>query len=279
MNNATVLMQAGYLTIVSVEKSIDFDSYLLKIPNNEIRNAIVYEMLNMNIVPPNIDDPIAYLSDVYKDFISAFISRDPKICESLFSSFITGFPSNLLGPSDVGEYVYHALLYCQLKAGNLDVRCENRGVNGISDMVVRTPGGDWIVVELKYERAVGQPEPDADSADLEPSKTSQKRAYPAQRTHRPGITPPMPEGGPVPPDGASPPLEIGIKSKRALQRLKLNINQAFKQIVEKDYATPYISGRNKVFAAVVAVYGKSDVMFAFRDVVWSNELHRVVSFK
>jgi hypothetical protein len=279
MDNAAVLLQAGYLTIASVEKSKTSDKYLLKIPNNEIRNAIVYEMLHMNIVPKDIFDPIAYLSDYYKDFINAFVSRDPERCESAFSSFITGFPSNLLGSSDVGEYVYHALLYCQLKAANLDVRCENRGINGISDIVVRTPQGDWIVVELKYEKSIGSPETVIGSDGHEPSASSPERHSTAKQSHRPGTTSPAPDGDSVSPGGSPPPLEVGGKTKRALQRLKYNVSRAFRQIVEKDYATPYVSERNRVFAAAVAVYGKSDVMFAFRDVVWSNELHRVVSYK
>jgi hypothetical protein len=279
MDNATVLWQAGYLTVASVEKSKTIDSYLLKIPNNEIRNAIVYEMMHMNTVPKDSKDPIAYLSDYYKDFISAFVSRNAKNCESAFSSFITSFPSNLLGSSDLGEYVYHALLYCQLKAANLDVRCENMGLNGISGIVVRTPQGDWIVVELKYEKSIDSSEYVAGSVNPEPTVPAPKRASPVQRAHKPRVIYPGPDGDPMPSGGSHPPLEVGGKSKRVAQRLIYNINRAFKQIVEKDYATPYISSRNKVFAAAVAVYGKSDMMFAFRDVVWSNELHKVVSYK
>lgn len=278
MNNTTVLMQSGYLTINSIDKSANSKVYHLKIPNNEVRNAIVYEILNKAIVPKGTVDTVTYLSDHFKDFITAFLARDAKTCESVFSAFISGFPSNLLGSPDAGEYIYHALLYCQLKASKLDVRCEQRVNKGISDIVVRTPSGDWIVIELKYEKSGDSLESDAilaNSVILEPST---EHASPSQRAQNHRDPVPVHDGVQTLSVDPQSPLEVGVKSKRALHSLKRNISQAFKQIVSKNYATPYISDRNKIYALAVAVYGKSDVMFAFRDVVWSNEQHKVVSY-
>ncbi|MDR1040069.1 MAG: ATP-binding protein [Deltaproteobacteria bacterium] len=285
MNDVSVLMQTGYLTIDRVRKSGGLRNYHLKIPNNEIRNAIAYEIMEHAIVPDGINDPVKFLSVYFHDFIEAFLSMDGEKCESLFSSFIAAFPSNLLGTPEAGEYVYHALLYCQLKACRLDVRCENRTGKGISDIVVRTPAGDWIVIELKYtkpERDLPEyPAVSADPADPMAPGSPDSNMVGISSDGLPHISGPDIQGtdASVPPDDSSKPLVAGLLSEPALKSLRRNVDFAFKQIVRNNYALPFISMRNKVFAVAVAVYGRNDVMFRFKEVAWSNETHKAVAYK
>lgn len=237
MNSTVVLMQAGYLTVREITGSGKRKEYHLKIPNNEVMDSIRLEMLGRMMIPPGTDDPLSYLNQKYLQFLDAFGARDEEKCEQLLTSIFGGIVQR--GTGIRNEFFFQSLLQLLLEFGNKWSFPEQFSDIGRADLAVQTLNDDWVIIEIKHEKA------DADQEA--PSVASLADARDS--------------------DGN---IVVGKKSEYVLGRLAKNIDMAFKQIEEKNYVKKFIGGNAEVYAGAVAIYGMSDVMVKFRKVVWES---------
>jgi hypothetical protein len=248
LDDTILLMQAGYLTVGSTTK-IGIDKYYnLKVPNNEIKDSIRLELLAEFFVPANTGPAKSYLNQKYLQFLEAFSSRNEEDCEFFLSVILAGIiqrgpgsPKNKddqaganekLPSATTTEFLFRSLLQLLIEFGNKSVMPESSSDIVRSDLAVQSNNG-WVALEIKHEKA--------DSAHEQTDVSLNK-------------------GG----------IVHGRRSEYVNGRLEKMINQAFIQIVQKNYAKKYLADGCDVFAAAGAVYGTSDVMVRFRKVVWEG---------
>jgi hypothetical protein len=237
MDSTAVLMQAGYLTIDRITELTPKPKYSLKIPNNEIFKSVRLEILQRMIVPSNEDDPEQYLNQKYLDFLQAFGSYDEKECERnlfiILSSIYQRDPCNF-----PNESYFRSLLQLLIGFGNDMALPELPSDIGKSVLAIKTPKGDWVVIEIKHAKSVS---PETDTA-----------------------VPEIITGN----DGS---IVIGNKPEFVQSILEKKVNDAFLQIVNKNYASKFIDSHSDVHAAAIAIYGTSYVTVRFRQIVWKDD--------
>ena len=142
-----VLYQSGYLTIKFYEE--DIDMYTLGFPNEEVRKGFAGSLYSYITNTTGDDHERSALMKAYKMFqrndnLSAFIDA--------IKTFFAGVPYHW-EKNNRNEHYYHALLYTLLMAFGADVRVEEPGAKGRSDITLLMPKGIYIM-ELKYDDTV-----------------------------------------------------------------------------------------------------------------------------
>ena len=142
-----VLYQSGYLTIKFYEE--DIDMYTLGFPNEEVRKGFASSLYSYITNRTGDDHERSALMKAYKMFqrndnLSAFIDA--------IKTFFAGVPYHW-EKNNRNEHYYHALLYTLLMAFGADVRVEEPGAKGRSDITLLMPKGIYIM-ELKYDDTV-----------------------------------------------------------------------------------------------------------------------------
>jgi hypothetical protein len=243
LNAAVLLMQAGYLTVGSVTGSGSTEKYHLIIPNNEIRDSIRRELLAGFLVPPKTSDYEQFLNQKYIQFLDAFGTRDANKCELYLSAILAGIIQRNSGSQNgqqdsvkQNEFFFRSLLQLLLEFGNKLSMPEASSDIGRADLAIQGPRNEWVVIELKFE-----------AADIL-NKTAE-----------------------IPVPVSDNEIVIGKRTKFLTRKLQTMIRNAFKQLVQKNYAKKYLVESTEVYGAAVAVYGASDVMVRFKKVVWSDK--------
>ncbi|MDR1080142.1 MAG: AAA family ATPase [Deltaproteobacteria bacterium] len=236
MDSTAVLMQAGYLTIDRITQLAPKPKYSLKIPNNEIFKSIRLEILEHMIVPSNEDDPELYLNQKYMGFLKAFGSRDEKECERYLFTILSSIYQRDPGNSPNESY-FRSLLQLLIEFGNDLALPELPSDIGKSDLSIKTPKGDWVVIEIKFAKSES-PETDTTVPEIITDN-----------------------------DGN---IAIGNKPEFVQRILDKKINDSFLQIVNKNYASKFIASDFDVHAAAIAIYGTSYVTVRFRQIVWKD---------
>lgn len=144
-----VLYQSGYLTIKSYEK--DIDMYTLGFPNEEVRKGFASCLYSYVTNSTGDDRERSALMKAYKQFwrsddLSAFIEA--------IKTFYAAVPYQW-EKDNRNEHYYHALLYTLLMAFGADVRCEEPGAKGCSDITLLMPKGIYVM-ELKYNKSADE---------------------------------------------------------------------------------------------------------------------------
>ncbi|MDR1312722.1 MAG: ATP-binding protein [Deltaproteobacteria bacterium] len=260
LNDTILLMQAGYLTIDSVTSLGSRDIFNLTIPSYEIMDSIRLEILADFFVPPNIPSPDNYLNRKCLQFLNAFSSRNEGKCEFFLSAILAGIIQRGPGSPKIQEnqhfqddqenqdnhegenekyqqattteFLFRTILQLLIEFGNQLVIPESFSDIGRSDLAVQSSNG-WVAIEIKHENA---------DSTHEKSHVSLNKGD----------------------------IVLGRRSEYVNGRLEKMINQAFIQIVQKNYAKKYLADGFDVYAAAVAVYGTSEVMVRFRKVVWEG---------
>jgi hypothetical protein len=254
MNDTVVLMQAGYLTIKDINPLGIKPEYNLKIPNKEVLESIRLEILGRMMIPPDSTKPEIYLNEKYEGFLKAFGTRDEDECERLLSTILSGITQRGSGSPDdkrdakdqiyeeesnfMSEFLFRSLLQLLIEFGNKMNIPESFSDIGRSDLVVETPNGEWVVIEIKYQKF----------------KSTHKK-HPVSKNY-------------TETNGA---IVIGNRSKFVNNILEKNINVTFNQIINKNYVKKFLAENTNVFAAAIAIYGSSDVMVRFKRIVWKNK--------
>jgi hypothetical protein len=264
IDDESFLLQAGYLTVDSIVKTEDSKTYMLKIPNFEIKNAINKELSNkFKKFLQTLDfmkiqtDMKPRLTSMKNELLNALLACDIDKSEMLLSSIFSGIPKKLYRKG--GENLYHIILLIILRFGGtffsgdiLSVIPELLSDAGLSDLVLPVPGKGYIVIELKYieDKETARPQPDSGKPDEGETPTA---IYAFTRS--------LPYG------------EISEKVKRLLENA---VDLAFKQILSNNYAKQYLVSGLPIIAAVIAVYGTSAVMARFGEAVWKNGTERMI---
>jgi hypothetical protein len=247
INETSILMQAGYLTIDTISGPEENRTYHLKIPNNEILNAARLELLSRYIVPKGTNSPRKFINEKFIQFLNAFGTFDETESESLLSSIFSSI--HQAEPKGTDEFFYRGLLQILLGIGNPlslpeDPSDIGRSDIGRSDISVQTLDGDWIILEIKHDNAVSAAhvKKNFSGRDIGSSSATSIDSGVAQSSgkHSPGT-----------------------RDVRVLDSLNTNIRKAFSQIVDRHYGRKYLWGSTKVYAAAIAIYGTSDVMVRF----------------
>ena len=138
-----VLYQSGYLTI----KDYDDGIYCLGIPNKEVRIGLG-ESLTEYTAPEPLERRaylrLAYTKLVRQGDLDGFMAR--------LTDFFHSIPYDATVAS---EKHYQSVLYAVLASFGADVMAEDRTSDGRADIVLRLPGGIYVV-ELKYGKTVAE---------------------------------------------------------------------------------------------------------------------------
>ncbi len=138
-----VLYQSGYLTI----KDYDDGIYYLGIPNKEVRIGLGKSLTEYTTPEPlerKTYLQLAYTKLVRQGDLDGFMSR--------LTDFFHSIPYDATVAS---EKHYQSVLYAVLASFGADVMAEDRTSDGRADIVLRLPGGIYVV-ELKYGKTVAE---------------------------------------------------------------------------------------------------------------------------
>ncbi|MDR1040356.1 MAG: AAA family ATPase [Deltaproteobacteria bacterium] len=270
-NDNAILLQSGYLTISGIDE--DLERYSLKIPNNEIYTSISRSLLAKTTDRSDKDEIQGLGNPKYRSFYDAFCSRNQEDSEMLFSSFISdaSYYYNI-----TQEYMFTMLLSLCLDIGKNKPMKEVPVRKGRSDIVMPTSNGEWMVIELKVDRpqestkqrSAGEPLKTAQSGDHEFAPSTVRGAVAA-----PGVT-----TAPSLDSDDSRVLSVGELTESAVKSLKNGVEKAFKQIVARGYAVPYLARGQDVYAVAVAIHDSSHVMIRFKRVVWKDKTKETIKF-
>ncbi|MDR1039150.1 MAG: AAA family ATPase [Deltaproteobacteria bacterium] len=280
INDEAFLLQAGYLTIESIDYIDGTENLRLKIPNNEIRRAINKELSSkfqrfvksLQFMKDN-GEFINNFTSMKDTLLASLWSRDVARSEELLGSIFSGNPREWY--RNGGEGSYKLILLALMRFGGaiftgnmLEVLGEVYSDSGRADLLFDVSGKGYIVMELKYA--------DADDKPGHFSGLPGGNAEP----HPTALSDPSDNSGPPAYlDGFSRLLETGNMPDNVKRILEVKIEEAFKQISSKNYAKPYLASGKPILAAAVALYGTSTVMVRFANVVWKADGDRDIDLR
>lgn len=146
-----LLYQSGYLTIASYDPLLK--SYVLKIPNNEVRKGLI-DCLMPIILKRTVADNNGLVTAMAK----AIFSRDLGKALTALRSYIAKIPYDIITKeewecNESREAFYKLLIYMAFSMLNSIVDTEVKSVLGRADVVIQT-NADIFVLELKVDDTV-----------------------------------------------------------------------------------------------------------------------------
>lgn len=143
-----LLYQSGYLTIASYDPLLK--SYVLKIPNNEVRKGLI-DCLMPIILKRTVADNNGLVTAMAK----AIFSRDLGKALTVLRSYIAKIPYDIITKeewesNESREAFYKLLIYMAFSMLNTIVDTEVKSVLGRADVVIQT-NADIFVLELKVD--------------------------------------------------------------------------------------------------------------------------------
>lgn len=143
-----LLYQSGYLTIASYDPLLK--SYVLKIPNNEVRKGLI-DCLMPIILKRTVADNNGLVTAMAK----AIFSRDLGKALTALRSYIAKIPYDIITKeewenNESREAFYKLLIYMAFSMLNSIVDTEVKSVLGRADVVIQT-NADIFVLELKVD--------------------------------------------------------------------------------------------------------------------------------
>jgi hypothetical protein len=271
INDETFLLQAGYLTVDTVENIAGIETFRLKIPNNEIRFAINQELSNkfrqfvkrLQFLQTSAD-PLTDFISMKDTLLSTLWSRNENESEKLLSSIFSGNPKEWY--RNGGEGSYKLILLTIMRFGGavftgnmLEAIGEMYSDSGRADLLFDVSGKGFIVIELKFAS--------------DDDKRKRRPEYRGIRTGQATMSGQDPSQGGVPTadmGGYSYHLELGLVSDKIKRILEGKITEAFNQILKNNYVKPYLVSGKPVLAAAIAIFDTSDVMVRFAEVGWHD---------
>ncbi|MDR1040966.1 MAG: ATP-binding protein [Deltaproteobacteria bacterium] len=274
------LLQAGYLTIDSIDISGDTENFHLKIPNNEIMRALNKELsrkfkgfIAKLEFMDKIGDPLTTFTSMRDTLLSSLWSCDVNKSEELLSSIFSGNPKEWY--RNGGEGSFKLILLALMRFGGavftgnmLKALGEVYSDAGRADLLLDVYGKGYLVMELKFTADDGK------HGKIHGAAGSNAGVPPFVRSDPSDCS-----GPPAAFDGLSKLIELGTLPDNVKHILESRIKDAFKQISEKGYAKPYLASGKPIVAAAVAVYGTSAVMVRFAKVIWKADENRDMDFK
>ncbi len=146
-----LLFQTGYLTILRSEEVDDEVSYRLGYPNREVRQSLNRALLaSLPSSGSQRERERMRLRDV-------LVAGDLAGLEGQMRALLAGIPHQLHRKNPMGVYEgwYASVLYAHFAALGVDVRAEESGSRGRTDLVVRGYGRVWVF-EFKMREHAGR---------------------------------------------------------------------------------------------------------------------------
>ncbi|MCL2116226.1 MAG: ATP-binding protein, partial [Methanobrevibacter sp.] len=134
------LFQTGYLTVASIDRKKRNKLYNLKIPNLEVKNALLKNLINQYSKIPN-HDTIEYAEKLLEYVIEGSCE---KIIETL-GDYLSPISNEIRGKD---ERYYHALIFMLLFSAKIHVHNEVHSYKGNADLVIEDE--DYVaIIEFK----------------------------------------------------------------------------------------------------------------------------------
>ncbi|MCC8176060.1 MAG: ATP-binding protein [Bacteroidales bacterium] len=143
-NPIALLYQTGYLTVSGEE----YGYYTLDIPNGEVRNALVNEL-----IPLYMDVPERGVNDTVRSLRIAFRKNDIEVVMRSVQALIAKIPYEIMHRNPLEE-TFHMLVYEIFLMIGIDTESERSVSGGRIDMVASTP---WNVYLFEFKLG-GTPE-------------------------------------------------------------------------------------------------------------------------
>ena len=137
----TILLQAGYMTIQSVEKLGDMTVYHLCYPNKEVRNSLNDVILTF--LSSLVSEKEKNKSRLYRILFAGEVEK----LKDLFHSFFASIPYNWYTNNDIASYegYYCSVFYTYFTAIGVEVVTEDATNLGRIDMAVLLNGRCFIM--------------------------------------------------------------------------------------------------------------------------------------
>ncbi|MDR1040903.1 MAG: AAA family ATPase [Deltaproteobacteria bacterium] len=275
INDEAFLLQAGYLTVDNIDIINGSDVFRLKIPNNEVRNAINNELsakfrkfvANLQFIDDKTN-PRAELLGMKEKLLSTLWSRNVKQSEMLLSSIFSGNPKEWYRGG--GEGSYKLILLTILRFGGaifsgnmLDAFGETSSDAGREELLFDVFGNGYVIVEMKYAQTEEE-EKIRNGRHVSHGRLNDSPSSAASGSQFDG-------GEPAVLTGFTRLLEHGMLTDKVKHVLESKVEEAFSQILINNYAKPYLVSERPVLTVAIAVYGTSTVMVRFAEAVWNSD--------
>ena len=151
MTNALPLLyQSGYLTIKSYDQ--DFGSYILGIPNKEVRVGLTEHLLPYYTHQSDLAN-----GSLIQQFCRALLNEDMERALTVLRSYLAGIPypeggKAVLEDMEKNEYYYETIFYLIFSFMNRHIRTQVKTCRGRADMVMQTPKTIYVF-ELKINKS------------------------------------------------------------------------------------------------------------------------------
>ena len=151
MTNALPLLyQSGYLTIKSYDQ--DFGSYILGIPNKEVRVGLTEHLLPYYTHQSDLAN-----GSLIQQFCRALLNEDMERALTVLRSYLAGIPypeggKAVLEDMEKNEYYYETIFYLIFSFMNRHIQTQVKTCRGRADMVMQTPKTIYVF-ELKINKS------------------------------------------------------------------------------------------------------------------------------
>ena len=137
----TLLFQAGYLTIESMQQVAAYREFTLVYPNLEVRSSLSNALLNKLV------NSVIEKGRNHSNLLKALQSNDLNKLKEVFYAFFARIPHDWYRKNQLARYegYYASIVYCYFAALGLDVTCEESTSHGQIDMVVRFEQRVYII--------------------------------------------------------------------------------------------------------------------------------------
>ncbi|WP_300668165.1 ATP-binding protein [Desulfoluna sp.] len=151
INVATLLFQAGYLTIDREKQVADDIIYLLKYPNKEVKKSLTGYLLSH--LSQNMEEKQGIKGNLYE----ALCRKELDALHAIFHSFFASIPNDWYRKNNLSRYegYYASIFYCYFASLGLNVTPEDTTNHGRIDMTLKMKDTIFVfefkVVELINE--------------------------------------------------------------------------------------------------------------------------------
>ena len=145
-----LLYQSGYLTIKSYDQ--DFGSYMLGIPNKEVRVGLTEHLLPIYTHRSDMVN-----GGLIQDFCRALLREDLDWSMKALRAYMAGIPypeggKAILEDMSKSEYYYETIFYLLFSFMNRHIQTQVKTCRGRADMVMQTPKTIYVF-ELKINKS------------------------------------------------------------------------------------------------------------------------------
>jgi hypothetical protein len=229
-----LMFQTGYLTVDHIKRINKAKIYFLRFPNYEIKSSFYAYLLSDLTLYNNHTDLIKKAQALS----GAILEKDSEKTALAFSVLLATIPYRMHVSA---EAYYHTIFYFTLELLGQPINVEESVGDGVLDAVIDIPGGDILVVEMKYIKSPKQLEGNEQTEqELSPetqtiSKEEQKLEYD----------------------------ELAMIN----QLLDEGAVKVLRQIDDKRYALKYLNNNRTITKVAMIVCKRTYVKVVFKDIL------------